>query len=599
MDDQSHPIQNKAPSSASSGTFLASPKLENQYHSDASLQRIVELFLPPAIIQSTNQDFTRIGDEVISKQVFDWVGNAERNPPYLKGSGRDAFGHRTDELVTSEGWRKLQSMGFREGAMQDGAASLLKRHLSSTSLDPITRSVFQAAFSRLISRDDDAWTSGQWMTERIGGSDVSGTETLARRLLINEHTPATELNGSPLGPWVLDGFKWFSSATDAQMSIALARSEKGLSAFYIPMRRMTPKKDSELNGISISRLKNKLGTKAVPTAELELKGVRAHLVGTEGDGVRTISTLLNITRVHNSVTSVGLLGRGLSIARSFAVVRELVGKGNKKTLKDVALHVRTLADITLSYRANMLFTFFTIYCLGISEQDNPSATTLPSIASDRLWPRNLGDHRLMLRLLTPALKALTAKASIAGLQECMESLGGIGYLDNEESQHINVSRLYRDANVLSIWEGTTNVLGTDFVKVLKSRSSTFPALENWLQHVLFESCTGPTIFAREKNSLLKKLQAFKLRVQEKDKEELFLDARNLMAELSSVVIGSLMIVDAESGGDEVSVELLRRYGEIHGFSEPAALDWKQKAALDAKIVFGGMAGYGKEVQARL
>lgn len=287
--------------------------------------------------------------------------------------------------------------------MQDGAASLLSRHLSASSRDsfltPTARAVLEKAFKYLTSRDENAWTSGQWMTERVGGSDVSGTETLATYAPLSSSGAfePTQIDGSPLGPWKVDGFKWFSSATDSQMSIALAQTPKGLSAFYIPMRRVTLSGDTELNGISISRLKNKMGTKALPTAELELKGARAFLLGKEGDGVREISTILNITRVHNAVSSLGFFGRGLAIAKAFAEVREMAGKGKKKSLKDVPLHAHTLAEVTISYRAHMLFTFFVVYCLGLSDQLPSWKISQRSFASDRLRPQTPEDLQLVLR----------------------------------------------------------------------------------------------------------------------------------------------------------------------------------------------------------
>ena len=236
------------------------------------------------------------------------------------------------------------------------------------------------------------------MTERVGGSDVSGTETLATYSPnANEGFQSTQIDGAPLGPWVIDGFKWFSSATDSQMAIALAQTPKGLSAFYIPMRRTTPSGSTELNGISISRLKTKMGTKALPTAELELKGARAFLLGQEGNGVKEISTVLSITRVHNAATCLGLLGRGLAIAKAFSKVREMAGKGKKKSLKDVPLHVRTLAEMTVDYRSNLLFTFFVVYFLGISDQSPSWKVSSTSFASDRLRPQSPEDLQLMLR----------------------------------------------------------------------------------------------------------------------------------------------------------------------------------------------------------
>ena len=198
--------------------------------------------------------------------------------------------------------------------MQDGAASVISGQLARVDLDLQTRKVLSSAYERLVSYDPTkAWTSGQWMTERAGGSDVSGTETVAT--LIGATNESTSVDGQPLGKWSVDGFKWFSSATDSQMAVLLARSPEGLSCFFAPTRRLSSNSGtSELNGIRIQRLKSKLGTRALPTAELELCGMRAWLLGEEGNGVKVISRMLNITRLHNageyrsSTTSQVLIG---------------------------------------------------------------------------------------------------------------------------------------------------------------------------------------------------------------------------------------------------------------------------------------------------
>lgn len=226
--------------------------------------------------------------------------------------------------------------------MTDGAARLLAQHLPKhsssvqsyfTTADgrreaEVQRRVFANAYFRLISRDQSSrWTSGQWMTERPGGSDVSRSETVA------VYAPLTQSSqfGSDdeLGPWVVDGYKYFSSATDADMAILLARTPSGLSAFYAPMRLP----NGERNGVRIVRLKKKLGTRALPTAELELKGMRAWMIGMEGEGIKEISTVLNITRIHNAVTAVSFMRRGLAIAKvcsqttSFRIIAMLMRSG--------------------------------------------------------------------------------------------------------------------------------------------------------------------------------------------------------------------------------------------------------------------------------
>lgn len=145
-----------------------------------------------------------------------------------------------------------------------------------------------------------------WWSER-GGSDVSGTEILTTYapVLPNTVFRSTGIDGSPLEPWLIDGFKWFLSATDSQMTILLAQTPNGPSAFYASMHRTIPSGGSELNCVTIQRLKNKIRTKALPTAELGLKGTRVHLIGEEGHGVRVINTMLNsVTSITNISTTI-------------------------------------------------------------------------------------------------------------------------------------------------------------------------------------------------------------------------------------------------------------------------------------------------------
>jgi len=217
--------------------------------------------------------------------------------------------------------------------MTDGAARLLSRHLMPPRSAPqaqaldftavtltqgereaeTSRRVFKRAYNRLISRFPNVrWTSGQWMTERPDGLDTSRTETTAAYKPFSG--PTAEMPEQEMGPWVINGHKYFSSATDSDMTIILARTEgnKRLSAFYAPMRMS----NGESNGVRITRLKNKVESRAMPSAEIELKGMRAWLVGQEGDGIREISTILNITRMHNSVCAVSFMRRALSVAKA-------------------------------------------------------------------------------------------------------------------------------------------------------------------------------------------------------------------------------------------------------------------------------------------
>lgn len=186
------------------------------------------------------------------------------------------------------------------GTPSSGKPILLPSSYSST--QPGVEEVFKEAYEKLISRggpeDSERWTSGQWMTERPGGSDVSNTETVA------VYSPLTtdelgelglrEGDSGVLGPWVINGYKFFSSATDANMTILLAKTKEApsLSAFYAPLKRPSihslvgsdheghdgHEKEQEWNGVRIVRLKKKLGTRPVATGEMELEGMRGWLV---------------------------------------------------------------------------------------------------------------------------------------------------------------------------------------------------------------------------------------------------------------------------------------------------------------------------------
>ncbi|ELR09636.1 hypothetical protein VC83_07006 [Pseudogymnoascus destructans] len=591
------------PSSSTAGFFQERPIVPNQLQDDRALQRVLALYLPSEIQQEIYPDLNRFGDVVLSRKVLDWVADSEKNLPYLKTW--DTFGKRRDELITSEGWRNLQNLGIEEGivaiphenkhkefsrvhqfikyhlwtasnssvtcpsAMTDGAARFLSRQMESPTLSPELRPILQSAYTRLTSRSPSkAWTSGQWMTERPGGSDVSFTETLATPSA--SPISAKSIDGSPLGSWLINGFKWFSSATDAQMTILLARTPEGkLSTFFAPMRRTTDGTDTELNGVTIQRLKNKLGTKSLPTAELVVKDMRAHLMGEAGNGIREISTILNITRVHNSVTAVGAWGRGLAIKRAFARVRKVAGG---RRLIDMPSHIAVMARDEVEYRGWMHLSFFTVLLLGISEQGSASYGK----GVDAALVPDSKDVVKLLRVLTPVLKAGSAKACITGLQECVEGLGGVGYLENEEMD-LNVAKIYRDSNVLSIWEGTTETLSWDLVKILKGRNGNgvLEALARWIGG------------AKVGFDVQSRWEQWAANVREKSEEELIIDGREVLLELARVVGALLLEIDARRDGDEVAKEVAKRWlAGPRDWKAQGSGSLKERVRMNSKISFG-------------
>lgn len=493
--------------------------------------------------------------------------------------------------------------------MQDGAARLLQLQLARPDIEPDLRRVLEKALERLLSRDPArAWTSGQWMTERTGGSDVSLTETVAQHDPSAEPGLADAQDNTPLGPWSISGFKWFSSATDSNMTILLARTQNGISAFYAPMRRHDSSAitlagrpigtaGTELNGVRIQRLKNKFGTKSLPTAELELEGMRGWLLGQEGHGVKEISTVLTLTRVHSAVAAVGYVGRALGIARAYAKVRQVgAGRGQRMLLAQSPLHMQTLADMTGKYHGLMLLTYFTSYILGLDENPEAERSGLPrSLATLTPEQKHVAP---LLRVLTPLCKAYVCKNAIHLLYGCMEALGGVGYLENEEAQHLNIARLYRDCCVLSIWEGTTDVLATDFLRALKHPKGGQESIDA-LDALFSQTASAWSEQASGKEASSPPTgwwEALKETLARESQADLTGDARRILWAVAEGLIGVLLYADAQSDGSQTALDMLSqwrpvvkgeaRYGAATTRGDGQQANSRDRLAKNYAIVYG-------------
>jgi len=460
------------------------------YRTDLILPALLKRLLPLEVLQAVEADLLHFTDEVLPRIK---EASSQMEVPTL--TQYDQWGRRIDKLNTSEGWRRMKDICIQEGlvaiaherkhgefsrmhgltksalmsgdsnvimcplSMTDGAARVLELH----GTDEMKRLILP----RLISRDPrTAMTSGQWMTEKAGGSDVSQTETVATTKQAGGAT-ATE----PGTTYELDGFKWFSSATDADMAVALARTgrteegSRGLSLFLVPMRFpfvqgfAGPSEGvASPNGINIHRLKNKLGTKIVPTAELSLTKSWGFQIGQLNAGVKTITPVLNITRMHSATGSISGLGRALSIARSYSTVRS--AHGGRILLKDIPIHTNTLGKVGLLYRGLMVFLYGTIHLLGKDEIGKSSP-----------------EEQLRLRLSTPAIKGFAADKAVSGMEECMAALGGQGYMEENIVPH-----LIRDCLVEKIWEGTINILALDLVRAAGRPG--LDAFDKWLKSIV-------------------------------------------------------------------------------------------------------------------
>jgi alkylation response protein AidB-like acyl-CoA dehydrogenase len=427
--------------------------------------------------------------------------------------------------------------------MTDGAAFILSSRIHKLpSSHP-----FHAAYKHLTSEKDDHWTSGQWMTERAGGSDVQNTETWATYSPLSD-SPKTDSLGD--GDYLINGFKFFSSATDANVALLLAKTPSGkLSTFLAPLRRTVVDKDGNTrqvsNGVRIHRLKNKLGTKELPTAELELKDMRAHLVGDVDQGIVTIAPLLNVTRIHTFIGSLSGWRRALSITKSFAKARSTVGE----PLWLIPMHLRLLADLEVRHRGGMNLGFFTVAVMGLVE----NKVSQPSEHAH--MPRPGREANVVFRTLTATAKAVVSKMSVAGIQECQEAMGGVGYMDEADEPEFNISRILRNTSVNSIWEGTTNVLASETVRFLL-KSDNMNVFAAWLDRALASIRTSSL-----REALIAAWSALRTRFSTKDKTPtaILADARRYMFTLAWIMCGALLALDAERDQDRVSTEIARRW----------------------------------------
>lgn len=523
--------------------FIQSPpSISNTYHSDHLLKAWLGRVLPKEYRREIEEDLAQFGERAAT-DLLALAEDAEANPPWLKKF--DAWGSQIDEVVTSHGWQGLERVSAEEGmvaigyerkygafsrlyqlaklylfhpssafytcplAMTDGAAKLIETWGDDE--------LKQNAFTRLTSRDPElSWTSGQWMTERSGGSDVGGSETIAR------------LHGNQ---WHLYGTKWFTSAITSQMAMTLGRIEdekgnvvegsRGLSLFYVELND----DKGDPNNFEILRLKDKLGTKALPTAEVKLNSIPAVLVGNEGEGVKTIATLFNITRIYNACTTMGAWRRLLDLAVDYAGRRVAF----KKPLKDHPLHYRMLSDIEVEFQACFHLVMHVALLLGREETGEGQPT-----------------DGALLRLLTPIAKSYCAKKNMLATTELIESFGGAGYLEDT-----GIPRWLRDNQVLTIWEGTTNVLSLDVLRAIRKENA-MPAYLDDVQTRLNALPDSET--RRHVRGALSQVEDFVDRFHEMPADDIEYAARDLAFSLGNIMCASLLLEHATALPDDKSAK---------------------------------------------
>src|SRR5215216_3699153 len=438
----------------------APPVLGNQYDDDRVLRSYLARVLPAGMLKEIEHSLAEMG-RLAGADLYELQLADRLNEPVL--TQWDAWGNRIDRIELTPLWRVAERIAAEHGvvatAYEQKHGSLSRVHqcalaylftpstdiyscplamtdgAARTILNSGNQALIDRAVSHLITRDPEQfWTAGQWMTEITGRSDVGLSETVAKQ------EPGSNT-------FRLYGRKWFTSAIASQMALTLARPEgnppggRGLALFYLETRD----EQGRPRNIQINRLKDKLGTRKVPTAELTLDGTPAELVKGPTDGVRNIAPLLNITRLWNGISAVALMRRGLALSFDYARKRVAFGA----PLSEKPLHQDTLATLQAEAEAAFHLAFYVAELTGQSETSEI-----------------LENDARLLRILTPVMKLTTGKQAVMVASEVLETFGGAGYVEDT-----GLPVLLRDSQVLPIWEGTTNVLALDTLRALRTGDS--------------------------------------------------------------------------------------------------------------------------------
>lgn len=431
----------------------------NFYHDDPNLARLLKQYLDPLFFDWAEKELAEFG-EMCAGEIDERATHTDREgqPKLIK---YNRYGEDVSRVWVNEGYFKTVEQVYNKGIVgyvhkpipalgQKGnyvyafaqgyllsqselgfycpvtltaAASYLLDHYGSHELK-------QTYLPQLISTGEaERYEGATFLTERQGGSDVGANETKA----VSED-----------GCYRLYGEKYFASNVGmCGVAMVLARREgapsgtKGLSLFLVPWE----KENGEKNGIYIRRLKDKLGVRAVPSGEVVFDGAKAYLVGDPRKGFYYMMEALNLSRICNAIASIGIMRRAYREARAYALRRTAFGS----RLADYPMVKETLVKMAAKQEVETSAVF-------------RLATLFDRTASGKADEK----ENIMARLLIAILKMETAEQAIHFAHEAIEMHGGNGYIED-----FVTPRLLRDAQVLTVWEGTANILGLEVLRLMR------------------------------------------------------------------------------------------------------------------------------------
>ena len=462
MPDMTHGL-NEGPHGAH---HIAADAHGQNFHAiDRQFQDLMRLYMEPGLLRQMMPHFERLGG-LAGGRLDELAMVADKHPPVLQP--RDRFGRDEDWIDYHPAYREMEKIAFEEYGMHamshragvlglaEPAHPLVKYAItylfvqgefglmcpvsvSDTSNFIIKRygspELKKLLLDRLLSQDPATMLKGtQFMTEKAGGSDVGALETEAERVGVGP---------DGVERWKLYGQKWFCSHADADVAVMLARPRgaagqpakqgtSGLGLFALPRRL----EDGSRNSYRIVRLKDKLGTRSMASGEIILDGATAYLVGDVNRGFKQMMEQVNLSRLSHGVRAASMMRRCLNEALAAARGRRAFGRA----IAAYPLLRRQLMKIMLPTEQALSMFAFSADAMGRADKGDKEAANL-------------------LRILTPVYKFRACRDNIPVASAALEVKGGLGYIEEWVT-----ARLVRDAQIGTLWEGTSNINALDVVQ---------------------------------------------------------------------------------------------------------------------------------------
>ena len=380
----------------------------------------------------------------------------------------------------------------------------------------------------LTRRDGGALTGGTWATEKHGGSDIGATTTVAR----------------PEGDHVrLTGLKWFASNANGGLALATARPEgagpgtRGLGLYLVPLTL----EDSTANPMRFRRLKDKLGTTGIPTAEIDLLDSWAVEVAPPPEGFKLMMAALGFSRIHNAMGSAGLQRRAFVEAYHYAAGRQAFGN----SILHYPMIQEQLAEMLARLEAGLALAMEAARAFDAADQ--------AGAAQD-------DENRLWLRLATALAKYQTAEEANRACRSAIEIIGGNGYTYD----HVT-PRLLRDAQVMTVWEGPANIQALELLRLVGGRYAGAEVFQARIESLLADLPSAFEEMATPVRSALADGRAIIAHLH-KDMVAAQRQALRLLALLADILAAALLLDEARAEKRKASIA--RLFVGSHFTAEP-------------------------------